>query len=54
MHGLSIGEYALPSAVITRSPRPSTGPEVDEQHLVLAVIDDLAQHVAAAREVGRR
>ena len=45
MHGASIGEYGLPTALITP---PALGwPEVDEQHLVFAVVDDPTKRVPA-------
>ena len=53
MHGASTAVYGLPSAVITRSPRPSAGPEIHEQHLVLGMVDDRRQFRPAPRQVGR-
>lgn len=29
------------------------GAEIDEQHLIFAVVDDLGEHVAAARQIAR-
>jgi hypothetical protein len=39
--------------MLARSPRPSFHrPDVDEQHLVLAMVDDFAAGMAAADQVG--
>ena len=50
-HGASMAVYGRPSAVMTRSPRPSAGPEMDEQDLVFVVVDDAGEFGAAADEV---
>ena len=54
MHELSNGAHSFPRAVITRSPRRSTGPEINEQDPIFVVIDDLPRRVPAADDVARR
>ena len=53
MHGLSRGLYGRPTANDAIY-APFDRTQVDEQDLILAMVDDLAQQVAASSQVGTR
>jgi hypothetical protein len=54
MHGLSIATYGNPRAVITPIAAAFGRPQIDEQHLVLLVMNDLAERVATWCQIRRR